>query len=106
VTLPIDIPHINLNPGELTGIAVRWLTLGPRYFGTGTPPLETYTDANLSLVTGDSRSAPFTTGGTFFSSRALVGTLTYTTVPEPTSLALVSLAGIYGCARFRRNRKS
>jgi hypothetical protein len=36
-----------------------------------------FADANLTLTTGDSRSAPFTTGGTWFQSRGLHGEVTY-----------------------------
>jgi hypothetical protein len=78
VSLPIDIPDIVLTQNQVTGVAVLFTGAGPRYFGTGTPPYSVYSDANLSLTTGDSRSAPFTTGGSFFTSRALVGSLTYT----------------------------
>jgi len=77
VSLPIDIPDIVLAQGQLTGVAVRFTTVGPRYFGTGTPPIGTYFDANLTLATGESRSAPFTPTGSFFTSRELVGSLTY-----------------------------
>jgi len=81
VSQPIDIPDIALVGGQLTGIAVLFTGAGPRYFGTGSPPYGTYNDANLTLVTGDARSAPFTTGGTWFSSRELVGSVTYVPVP-------------------------
>jgi len=77
VSLPIDIPDIVLAPGQLTGVALRFVDIGPRYFGTGTPAYSTFSDANLTLVTGDARTAPFTTTGTFFASRALVGSLIY-----------------------------
>jgi hypothetical protein len=59
---------------------------GPRYFGTGSPPLENYVDTNIRLITGDSRSAVFTTTGTFFSSRALTGELGYI-VATPTGIS-------------------
>ena len=77
ISLPIDIPDIVVPAGQTVGVAVRFTTVGPRYFGTGTPPYGIYADANLSLKTGDSRSQPFTTGGSFFTSRELVGSLTY-----------------------------
>ncbi len=77
VSLPIDIPDIVVLNGQTVGVAVRFTSAGPRYFGTGTPPLGVYSDANLSLTTGQARSAPFTTGGSFFTSRELVGSLTY-----------------------------
>jgi hypothetical protein len=79
VSLPIDIPDIALTANQVTGIAVLFTGVGPRYFGTGAPPYGMYTDGTLSLTTGDSRSAPFTATGSFFTSRELVGSLTYTT---------------------------
>ena len=78
ISLPIDIPDIALTVGQVTGVAVRFTTVGPRYFGTGAPAYSVYSDSNMSLTTGDSRSAPFTPTGSFFTSRALVGSLTYT----------------------------
>ena len=81
VSLPIDIPDIALVGGQLTGIAVQFTGAGPRYFGTGTPPYGTYSDANLTIVTGDARSVPFTPTGTWFASRELVGAITYVPVP-------------------------
>ncbi len=79
VSLDIDIPDITVTPGVITGVALKFTTAGPRYFGTGAPPLSVYQDANLKLTTGEGRSAPFTTTGSYFVSRAMVGSLTYTT---------------------------
>lgn len=103
ISLPIDIPDIVVAGGQTVGVAVKFLTVGPRYFGTGTPPYTTYADSNLQLITGDARSAPFTTSGSFFSSRQLVGSIEYTVVPEPGSM-LVLGAGA-GLAALRRKRK-
>ena len=77
ISLLFDTPEIMINPGDTAGVAMIFTGVGPRYFGTGTPPLETYTDAFLTIVTGDGRSVPFTTTGSFFSSRALVGEIHY-----------------------------
>lgn len=77
ISLPINIPDIGLTAGQLTGVAVVFTGAAPSYFGIGTPPYGTYSDANLSIQTGDARSIPFTTSGGFFSSRELVGSLTY-----------------------------
>lgn len=73
---------INLGPipvpaNDTVGVALKFVLGGPRYFGTGTPPLENYLDTNLRLITGDARSVVFTAGGTWFSSRALTGELRY-----------------------------
>lgn len=67
--------------GQITGVAVVFTNTVPRYFGTGTPPYGTYSDAVLTLVTGDARSNPFTPNGTFFSSRELVGSIIYSVFP-------------------------
>jgi hypothetical protein len=77
VSLVFAIPTIAINPGDTTGVAMQFTGVGPRYFGTGTPPYETYSDANLTLITGDTRTIPFTATGSFFSSRALVGEIHY-----------------------------
>jgi hypothetical protein len=79
VSMPIAIPEIHVPVGEVVGVAVQFTGVGPRYFGTGTPPVMVYQDGFLKLTTGDSRSAPFTPGGSFFSSRELVGSLSYMT---------------------------
>ncbi|MCC5787685.1 MAG: dockerin type I repeat-containing protein [Phycisphaerales bacterium] len=75
----IDIPDIEMQAGDQVGVALVFREVGPAYFGTFSPPYGTYADANLTLTTGDARSAPFTPGGNFFSSRELVGELHYTT---------------------------
>jgi hypothetical protein len=73
----ITIGPIPVGAGDTVGVALKFVLAGPRYFGTGTPPLENYLDTNLRLITGDARSVVFTTGGTWFSSRALTGELRY-----------------------------
>ena len=105
LSLPIDIPDIFVGAGSTVGVAVQFATAGPRYFGTGTAPLQVFSDANLQLTTGDARSAPFTTGGSFFSSRGLAGSLTYSivAVPEPGVVALVAFVtlGLFTTVRRR-----
>ncbi len=77
VSLPISIPEIPISAGQVIGVAVEFLDISQNYFGVGAVPIETYSNANLTLRTGDARSNPFTTSGTFFSSRALVGSILY-----------------------------
>ena len=106
VSLPIDIPDIFIGAGQTVGVAMRFGVSGPRYFGTGTPAYSNFTDGTLTLVTGDARSAPFTTGGSFFSSRAMVGSVTYAVVPEPGSMIALGLGAAALVARRRRNKKA
>jgi hypothetical protein len=78
ISLPIDVPDVVLPAGQTTGLALRYTIAGPSYFGLNSGgPYVTYSDASLILKTGDSRSAPFTTGGSFFSVRELIGSVTY-----------------------------
>ncbi len=98
----IDIPDIAVSAGSTVGVALRFNVVGPRYFGTGAPAYSIYSDSNLSLKTGDARSAPFTTTGSFFTSRAMVGSLEYTVVPEPATMLV--LAGGIGVLLRRRRR--
>jgi Secretion system C-terminal sorting domain len=77
VSLVFTLPNILVGAGDTVGVAIKFNTVGPRYFGTGSPPLTTISDTNLTLITGEARSAPFTTGGSWFSSRALTGVIRY-----------------------------
>jgi len=77
VSLPIKLPPIRIGAGQTVGVALVFHDAGPAYFGTGAAPLQTYSDAGISAVTGDVRSGPFVPGGVFHSSRSLVGSVTY-----------------------------
>jgi hypothetical protein len=103
ISLPIDIPDIAVANGSTVGVAMVFTGAGPRYFGTGAPALQTFSDGTLTLTTGDSRSVPFTTTGSFFSSRGLTGSITYaaTPVPEPASMAILLMGGAALIARRR-----
>lgn len=81
VSLLCQIPPILVGAGDTVGVAAKFTGAGPRYFGTGSPPYSTYADSNLTLVTGDGRSAPFTPTGSWFASRAMVGALRYVVNP-------------------------
>lgn len=97
----IDIPDISVGAGQTVGVAFLFGGAGPRYFGTGAAPILTFADAELSLDTGNARSAPFTTGGSLFASRGHVGEFTYEVIPAPASLALVGLGGLVAGRRRR-----
>ncbi len=71
------LPTITVTSGDTVGVAIKFNVAGPRYFGTGSPPLSNYSDTNLTLITGEGRSAPFTPTGSWFSSRALTGEIRY-----------------------------
>lgn len=80
VSLLFTTPVIVIAPGDTVGLAMQFTGAGPRYFGTGTPPYEVYSNTGLTCVTGDARSVPFTPTGSFFSSRAHVGEIHYDAV--------------------------
>ena len=102
ISLPINIPDTSVGTG-VTGVAVLCTGAGPRYFGTGTGPYQTFNDGNLNLVTGDARSVPFTPTGSWFAPRGLSGSLIYSnTVPEPASATLLMVAAAGAVARRRR----
>ena len=83
VSLLFTIPSISIDAGDTVGVALQFAVAGPRYFGTGTPPYGVFADSNLTLITGDARSAPFTTGGSYFHSRGLCGVIRYVVNPAP-----------------------
>jgi Secretion system C-terminal sorting domain len=94
VSLLFSTPTIVIDPGDTVGMAMLFTGAGPRYFGTGTPPYETYSNTGLTCVTGDGRSAPFTPTGSFFSSRAHVGEIHYDAV-VPVELASFTASVLY-----------
>jgi len=87
ISLLFPTPVISINPGDTVGVAMLFTVWGPRYFGTGTPPFQVFADTNLTLITGEARTAPFTGGGSIFSSRGLVGEIHY---DEPVPVELFS----------------
>ncbi|MCX6164668.1 MAG: T9SS type A sorting domain-containing protein, partial [Ignavibacteriae bacterium] len=89
VSLVFMLPPISVLAGDTVGVAIKFTGAGPRYVGTGSPPYSVYSDSNLTLITGDGRSAPFTTTGSWFASRAMVGVIRYV-VSTPTGVINVS----------------
>lgn len=57
ISLVFTLPTISVPAGDTVGVALKFVGAGPRYFGTGSPPYSFYSDTNLTLVTGDGRSA-------------------------------------------------
>ena len=81
ISLVFTLPTISVPAFDTVGVAIKFIGSGPRYFGSGTPPYSTYADTNLTLITGDGRSAPFTPTGSWFASRALTGEIRYVISP-------------------------
>lgn len=97
----ITLPPITLTANDTVGVAVKFNTVGPRYVGTGTPPLSTYSDTNLAVISGDARSMPFTTTGSFFTSRTLKGEVHYV-VNSPTGITNLN-TGVPGEFKLSQN---
>ena|GEM_PF-1195960 len=102
ISLPITLPPLNVAPGQTLGVGLRFLGFGPRYFGSGAPPLETYSSPGLTLVTGQAITVPFTTTGTVFTSRALVGSLNWRPLGQqlPAAPGPANNAGFLGWGMF------
>jgi hypothetical protein len=77
ISLIFTLPSISVPAGDTVGVALLFTSAGPRYYGTGSPAYTVSSDTNLTLITGDARSAPFTTSGSWFASRALTGVIRY-----------------------------
>ena len=77
ISLIFNLPPISVPAHDTVGVAIKFTGAGPRYYGSGSPPYSIYADTNLTLITGDGRSAPFTPTGSFFASRALCGVVRY-----------------------------
>lgn len=72
---PLRLPPIVVPNFDLVGVGLVFRGAGPRYFGSGAPPIESYQDGYLSVITGEAVTTPFTANSQVFSSRALVGSL-------------------------------
>ncbi len=94
ISLIFNIPPIMVQAHDTVGVAIQFATVGPRYYGSGSPPIETYSDTNLTLRTGDGRSVPFTPTGSWFSSRALCGVIRYIVETPPTNGWVSQTSGV------------
>ena len=80
ISLLFTLPTILVSANDTVGVALQFIGAGPRYV-TGSGPYTVYSDTNLSLITGDVRSVPFTPTGSFFSPRLLTGEIRYVVNP-------------------------
>lgn len=101
----IDVADFLVSSGGITGVALRFTGLGALYLNGS----NVYSDANLSLTTGESRSDPFSNTGGVFDERSFAGSVTYqvirtATVPEPSTALLLLAGGIMLFAARQRRR--
>ncbi len=101
---PIPINPLLVPSGGPTSIYFHATTAGGgiRYQGTGTTSTSTFFNADVTLFSDVSRTGAVPFAGTQFTPRAFSGTINYTVIPAPASLALAGLGGLVA-ARRRRN---
>jgi hypothetical protein len=78
----INVSGLNINIPSSTTMSIYLHSTGTssgiRYNGTGAvPPVTSYSDANISLMTGIARTGTVPFGGTQFTPRAYAGTISY-----------------------------
>ncbi len=96
---------LTLNASQTTGVLLHSITTGNgiRYFGTGTTSNTNFANADLSMFTAHSRTGAAAFAGSLFTPRAYAGSVSYTPVPEPATMAVLGL-GV--AALLRRRRKA
>ena len=91
-----------LDANTLYGMAV---VLGPNAghdYTNGTGGNQFFSNADLSLSLGSASNVPFT--APLFSPRVWNGTIHYSTIPEPSTIAFLGLAAAVGLIGYRRRR--
>jgi hypothetical protein len=90
-----------LNAGTLYGIALVADPSFGHYYTNGNGSNQNYSNADLSLFLGSATNVPFT--APVFSPRVWNGTIYYSVVPEPSTMALLGLGAlaVIGFARRR-----
>jgi hypothetical protein len=75
---------------------------GIRYTGTSAaPPQTTFNNADITLFSDVSRTGAVPFAGTQFTPRTFAGSINYTVVPAPASLALLGMGGLLAARRRR-----
>lgn len=105
-TLSTLIPLTNqilLASGTTTGFYLHSITTGGgiRYQGTGTTSTSNFSNADLALFSAHSRTGTVSFAGTLFTPRAFSGSIHYSAVPEPATIAALGL-GVAALLRRRR----
>lgn len=102
VAMPLNV-NITIPDGETVAVYLQALDSGGiRYTGTGAnPPQTTFSDANLELFSDNATTASSAFGGSIFAPRTFSGSVHYTVIPAPASLALLGLGGLVAARRRR-----
>ena len=95
-----DLTNFSLTTG-VHGFMVRSTGVGQNYTN-GNGANQFFSNSDLSLTLGVTRSGADGFGGSFFNPRVWNGTLYYQPIPAPGALALLGLAGACGMSRRRR----
>jgi hypothetical protein len=101
VPSPVDMTDFTLAPG-LTGFALNNVGVSFSYTN-GNGANQNYANADVTLALGTATNVFLT--APIFTPRVWNGTIFYTTIPEPTSMALVGIGAVgIGLRRWRKKK--